>query len=159
VSGQLHAPAALRPGKSPWNPLGRRLDPRAWRRENSWLEFRPSVVLPVSSRYTDCAIRTPYFIYNYLCYWKNFRVPIFRYQTKCPTKNRLMIGVGLVTCHGKPARFELSTVLEMCWAGYHRIGVSGGTNWIEISRSASFRRKERVAMVAVETEGCKHIEE
>jgi hypothetical protein len=26
MSGQLHAPAALPPGKSPWNPLDRRLD-------------------------------------------------------------------------------------------------------------------------------------
>jgi hypothetical protein len=64
VSGQLHAPAALPPGKKPRYPLDRRLSgpqSRSGRRgENSWT-FRGSnsdfsVVQPVASRYTDYAI-------------------------------------------------------------------------------------------------------
>jgi hypothetical protein len=71
VSGQLHAPAALHPGKEPPVPIGQEAgwvpEPvwTTWTRENS-RTYRdsnsdPSVVLPVASRYTDCAIRAPNF--------------------------------------------------------------------------------------------------
>jgi hypothetical protein len=67
VSGQLHAPAALPPGKSPRYPFYRRLGGRTpepiwtiWRSENFFtltgLELPPPpplVVQPVASRYTD----------------------------------------------------------------------------------------------------------
>jgi hypothetical protein len=60
VSGQLHAPSALSPGKIPRYPLGgpeSRLNDR--RSENSWLHrysnSDPSVVQPIASRYTDYA--------------------------------------------------------------------------------------------------------
>jgi hypothetical protein len=66
VSGRLHGPAALTPGKETtlhigceagWTPESVHT---MWRRENSWL-FRdsnsdPSVVQPIVSSYTDCAI-------------------------------------------------------------------------------------------------------
>jgi hypothetical protein len=66
MSSQLHAPAALPPGKSSRYPLYRRLggppEPvwTTWRSNNS-LPYRDSnhnlsVVQPVASRYTDCAI-------------------------------------------------------------------------------------------------------
>jgi hypothetical protein len=65
VIGQLHAPAALPPRKSPQYPLDRRLGgPQSWwRRENSW-PYRDSnsdssVSQPVVSRYTDWAIPAP----------------------------------------------------------------------------------------------------
>jgi hypothetical protein len=68
VSGQLHAPAALPPGKEPRVPTGYEVgwtpEPgwKTWRRENSW-PYRvpnsdPSVVQPVASRYTDRATST-----------------------------------------------------------------------------------------------------
>jgi hypothetical protein len=66
VSGQLHAPAALSPRKAPTAPIGnevgcapepvwttpKREDSCPYRDSNS----DPSVVQPVASRYTDCAI-------------------------------------------------------------------------------------------------------
>jgi hypothetical protein len=64
VSGQLHSPAALPPGKSPRYPLDRRLGgPQSrfgqFRSENSW-PYRDSncdpSVQPVASRYIDHAI-------------------------------------------------------------------------------------------------------
>jgi hypothetical protein len=64
--GQLHAPATLPPGKEPLVPIGQEAgwapEPvwTTWRRENSW-PYRdsnsdPSVVQPICSHYTDCAI-------------------------------------------------------------------------------------------------------
>jgi hypothetical protein len=66
VSGQLHAQAALPPGKEPSVPIGEEVrwtsEPvwTIWKRENSW-PYRDSnsdlsVVQPVASRYTDYAI-------------------------------------------------------------------------------------------------------
>jgi hypothetical protein len=76
ASGQLHAPAALTPGKEPPVPIGEEVglipEPvwTTWRRENSWFyresNSGPSVVQPVASHYTDCAIPGPH-IYLYLC--------------------------------------------------------------------------------------------
>jgi hypothetical protein len=69
VSGQLHAPAALPPVKELPVLIGQEtgrtpeLVWTTWRRENSWLyrdsKSDPSVVQPVASRYTDCAIPAP----------------------------------------------------------------------------------------------------
>jgi hypothetical protein len=66
VSGQLHTPAALPPGKEPPVPIREEIgwapEPvwTTWRRENSWPYWDsssdPSVVQPVASRYTDCVI-------------------------------------------------------------------------------------------------------
>jgi hypothetical protein len=72
VSGQLYAPAALPPGKSPRYPLNTRLgapQSRSGRRGDDKI-YDPSwtrsptlfVVQPVASRYTDCAIPAPQFI-------------------------------------------------------------------------------------------------
>jgi hypothetical protein len=63
VSGQLHAPASLPPGKSSRYPLDKRVggpQSRSGRRgENSWpyrhSNSEPSVVEPVASRHTDWA--------------------------------------------------------------------------------------------------------
>jgi hypothetical protein len=66
VSGQLHAPAALPPGKNPWYPFDRRLGgpqsrsgrggeekiSQAHRESNS----RTPIVQPLTQRYTDWAI-------------------------------------------------------------------------------------------------------
>jgi hypothetical protein len=67
VSGRLHTPAALPRRKSARYPLRRRLggtQSRSGRRGENCLLYRnsnsdPSVVQPVVSRYTDCAIPTP----------------------------------------------------------------------------------------------------
>jgi hypothetical protein len=64
MSGQLHAPAALPPGKEPRYPLDRTLggpQSRSGRRKNSW-PYRDSnsdslVIQPVASRYTNYAIQ------------------------------------------------------------------------------------------------------
>jgi hypothetical protein len=69
VSGQLHAPATLFPGKEGAKPLHRGLggtpEPAKtfWRREtrHSPAEIRT----PVDSRYTDCAIRCAF---NAVCH-------------------------------------------------------------------------------------------
>jgi hypothetical protein len=67
MNGQLHAPAALPPGKKHPDPYARWLggpQSRAGpREENSW-PYRdsnsdPSVVQPTASHYTDYAIPTP----------------------------------------------------------------------------------------------------
>jgi hypothetical protein len=70
VSGQLHVPAALPPGKKPPVPVGQVAGwgPApvwtTWRRENSWLyrdsNSDPSVFQPVASRYTEFSIPAPY---------------------------------------------------------------------------------------------------
>jgi hypothetical protein len=66
MSGQLNVPAALTQGKEPPVPIGWEVgwapEPvwTMWRRENSWSHrdsnSDSSVVHPVGSRYTDCAI-------------------------------------------------------------------------------------------------------
>jgi hypothetical protein len=61
VSGQIHAPAALPWGKSPRYPLDRGLPSQSgWCGENFWpcpdSNSDPSVVQPVVSHYTNCAI-------------------------------------------------------------------------------------------------------
>jgi hypothetical protein len=78
VSAQLHAPAALPHGKSPWYPLDSRLDgpqsvldavvniPSPRRKSNP----RTPIFQPVAQRYTDWANTAHYnikgiFIYNY----------------------------------------------------------------------------------------------
>jgi hypothetical protein len=70
VCGQLHAPAALPPGKKPLYPLDRTgwTPEPVWknqRRENSWpyrdLNFNPLVIPPVATHYTDYAILVPIF--------------------------------------------------------------------------------------------------
>jgi hypothetical protein len=69
VSGQLHVPAALSPGKKPPVPIGKEAgwspEPvwMTWRRGNSW-PYRnsnsdPSFVQLVASRYTDWATPAP----------------------------------------------------------------------------------------------------
>jgi hypothetical protein len=65
VSGQLHAPAALPPGKSPGTHfMGGWVDPRAGLDDmEKWKFFTlpgrklalPLIVQPIASRYTDCA--------------------------------------------------------------------------------------------------------
>jgi hypothetical protein len=69
VSGQLHDPAALPPGKSPWYPRDRRLGgphchsgrggiekiPNPYRESNP----RTPIVQPVAQHYTDWAITAP----------------------------------------------------------------------------------------------------
>jgi hypothetical protein len=69
MSGQLHAPIALPPGKVPPVPIGLEA---GWAPELIWTTWRsenfcphqdsnsdPSVVQPVASRYTDCSISAP----------------------------------------------------------------------------------------------------
>jgi hypothetical protein len=59
VSGQLHAPAALPPGKSPWYQLDRRLGGPQRKYEHceqknlSPARIRTPAVQPVACRYTD----------------------------------------------------------------------------------------------------------
>jgi hypothetical protein len=62
VSGQLHVPAALPPGKERPVPIGYEI---GWTPEPVWTTWRrpyrdsysdPSAVQPVASRYTDCAV-------------------------------------------------------------------------------------------------------
>jgi hypothetical protein len=67
VSGQIHAPAALLPGKEPQYPLGRRLggpQSRSGRRGKNSTPYRdknydPSIVQRVAGRYSDRAIPAP----------------------------------------------------------------------------------------------------
>jgi hypothetical protein len=69
VSGQLHAPAALPPGKSPWYPLDRRLGGPQSRsgyggeEKNSQTPResnpRTPIVQSVAQRYTDWVITAP----------------------------------------------------------------------------------------------------
>jgi hypothetical protein len=75
VSGQLHAQAALSPGKEQPLPIGKDAGWASvavwtiWRREHSWFQrdsnSDPSTVQSVASRYTDCAI------------------PVYRTSTEC----------------------------------------------------------------------------
>jgi hypothetical protein len=66
MSGQLHAPAALTPGKKPRYPLDRTQEPAwtLWKSENSWAyrdsNSDPLVVQPVASHCTDYAIPSLY---------------------------------------------------------------------------------------------------
>jgi hypothetical protein len=72
VSGQLHVPAALPPGKEPLVPTGQEVgwtpEPvwMIWRRGNSWpyqdLNSDPSVVQPIASHYTNYATPAPVWI-------------------------------------------------------------------------------------------------
>jgi hypothetical protein len=69
VNGQLHAPAALPPGKEPLYPLDRRLggpqshSGRGGEEKNSQpppgIEHGSPIVRPVAQRYTDWAITAP----------------------------------------------------------------------------------------------------
>jgi hypothetical protein len=60
MSGQIHAPAALPQGKSPWYPLDRRLDGpwnwsgRAGEEKNSQPlpGLEPPIIQPIAQRYT-----------------------------------------------------------------------------------------------------------
>jgi hypothetical protein len=75
VSGQLHAPAALPPEKSPRYPFYRRLggpQSRSGRYEELKIFYPtgtrtppPRVVQPIASRYTDWAIPASVFLYKY----------------------------------------------------------------------------------------------
>jgi hypothetical protein len=69
VSGQLHAPAALPPGKESPVPSG---EEAGWATELVWITLRreksgpyrdsnsdPSIIQPVASRYTDYVIPAP----------------------------------------------------------------------------------------------------
>jgi hypothetical protein len=69
VSGQLHAPAALPQGKSPWYPLNRRLGGPQSRSGCPHRESNPRtpIVQPVAQRYTDWAITALFmFKVNYI---------------------------------------------------------------------------------------------
>jgi hypothetical protein len=67
MSGQLHVPVALPPGKTvPIRQEAGWASEPVWttgKGENSWpyrdSNFDPSVVQPVASRYTDCIIAAP----------------------------------------------------------------------------------------------------
>jgi hypothetical protein len=72
MSGQLHASATLRPGKEPNVLIGSEAGgapDRVWTKWRLFLPYRDSnsdlsVVQPVVSRYTDCAIPAPETISN-----------------------------------------------------------------------------------------------
>jgi hypothetical protein len=88
VSGQLHAPAALLPGKEPPGTHCRRSGgPQSrsvwstWRRDSSWVY--PSAVQPVASRYTDWAILAPRdggILIQLLCFWTS--IFLFSFKTR-----------------------------------------------------------------------------
>jgi hypothetical protein len=60
VSGKLHVPAALPPGKKLWYPLNRRL---GWRGEEKNFQplpgLEPPIIQPVAQRYTTELSRPP----------------------------------------------------------------------------------------------------
>jgi hypothetical protein len=69
VGGQLHAQAALPPGKETLYPLSRRLvGPQGWSGQVLKISpptgFDPRTVQPVASRYTDCDIPA-HIVYSY----------------------------------------------------------------------------------------------
>jgi hypothetical protein len=87
VSGQLHAPAALTPGKEPPVPIEQEVrwtsEPvwTIWRSENSWSHrdsnSDSSVVQPVVSRYTDYVIPAPrkiYYLMNFIHSFAEHRI-------------------------------------------------------------------------------------
>jgi hypothetical protein len=67
VSGQLHALAALPPGKEPWYPLDRRLGGSQSRSGRGGEEknsqplpgIEPPIIQPLAQRYTDWAFTAP----------------------------------------------------------------------------------------------------
>jgi hypothetical protein len=65
VSGHLHAYAALPLGEEHQVPIGQEVGSTTWRSENSWSYWDsnsdPSVVQPVTTRYTDYATVVPLF--------------------------------------------------------------------------------------------------
>jgi hypothetical protein len=85
MSGQLHAPGALPRGKSPRYPLERRTsvpqNRSGGRGENSWpyqhSNTDPSVVQPVASRYTDCAIPAAFSLINFVYYLDEIKASKF----------------------------------------------------------------------------------
>jgi hypothetical protein len=91
VSGQLHATAALPPGKDPRYPLDRRLGGPQSRSGRFGAEkildptgtrvLSPSVVQPVASRYTDYAISAPvpcHSVRNYIVPYRRVSRPLTR---------------------------------------------------------------------------------
>jgi hypothetical protein len=75
VSGQLHAPAALPPGKEPPVPIGRKMGGpqcRSERRGENTLSYlgsnsNPSLVQPVANHYTDYAIPVTHLVVIHIC--------------------------------------------------------------------------------------------
>jgi hypothetical protein len=86
VSGQLHAPATLPPGKSPWYPLDRRLGGPQSRSGFGGEEknsqplpgLEPPIIQRVAQRYTTELSRLPnMYVWNIIFTWK--AVEILRY--------------------------------------------------------------------------------
>jgi hypothetical protein len=101
VSGQIHALAALSPGKQPLVPIvqeaGWAPEPvwTTWRSENSWpyldSNSDPPVIQPIASCYTDCAIPAPTRWWWWWWWWetRNSLIPVimlaypFRFDLLC----------------------------------------------------------------------------
>jgi hypothetical protein len=105
VSGQLHAPATLPPGKEPWYPLDRRLEHRAVldvvvkrkipspRRESN---RRTAIVQPAAQRCTNYSSKQKSFIYVDLC---EMSTCAYMYEYSCVDGDRLCDRT--VWCSGK----------------------------------------------------------